>query len=140
MAHDNNNLYFAYRNDGAVDTSTWWPWQIFIDTDANISTGYKVGLSLGAKYMIQGGALYQYTGSGSEWSWQYISSVTNGVSGAIAELKISQSAIGDPSNMRVVFKASNWTFTGDYSSAGTDYVPDAALTNSEGYLSYTVSE
>ena len=140
MAHDNTNLYFAYRNDGAVDTSTWWPWQIFIDTDANISTGYKVGLSLGAKYMIQGGALYQYTGSGSEWSWQYISSVTNGVSGAIAELKISQSAIGDPSNLRVVFKASNWTFTGDYSSAGTDYVPDAALTNSEGYLSYTVSE
>ena len=114
MAHDNTNLYFAYRNDTAIDTSTWWPWQIFLDTDANIATGFKVGQSLGATYMIQGDAIYQYTGSGTDWSWQYISSVTNGVSGDIAELKVPQSLIGSEANLRVVFKASNWPFTGDY--------------------------
>ena len=140
MVHDSSNLYFAYRNDSNIDTETWWTWQIFIDTDDNINIGYEVGLSLVAKYMIQGGALYAYNGSGTNWSWQYISSIATGVAGAIAELSIPQSAIGSQTSLSVVFKASNWVLTGDYAEAGTDYTPDTARTSLDGYFSYTVSQ
>ena len=140
MAHDDNHLYFAYRNDTAIDTATWWPWQIFIDTDANIGSGFKVASSLGANYMIQGDAIYQYTGSGTDWSWQYLRSLTQGVSGAIAEFKVPKSLIGNQTNLRIVFKASNWPFTDDYAESGTDYAPDAATTSSDGYFSYRVSQ
>lgn len=27
MAHDNKNLYLAYRNNGDITTAAWWSWQ-----------------------------------------------------------------------------------------------------------------
>ncbi|MGB1309667.1 MAG: Ig-like domain-containing protein [Leucothrix sp.] len=140
MAHDSNNLYLAYQNDGPIDTTTWWPWQIFIDTDADANTGFKASLSLGAKYMIQGAALYEYTGSGSDWSWQYISSATNAAVNNIAELKIPRSAINNESALRIVFKASNWPFTGSYDASGVDYAPDNANSATDGYFTYDASQ
>lgn len=49
-------------------------WQIFFDTDQNAETGYRGGgIAVGAEYMFQGDAggaqLWQYTGSGTDWSW-----------------------------------------------------------------------
>ncbi len=49
-------------------------WQIFLDTDQNSKTGYHGGgIAVGAEYMFEtdnGTArLWQYTGTGVDWSW-----------------------------------------------------------------------
>jgi hypothetical protein len=49
-------------------------WQLFFDTDQNAKTGYHGGgIAVEAEYMLQGdtgGArLWQYTGSGTDWTW-----------------------------------------------------------------------
>lgn len=47
-------------------------YHLFIDTDSNSGTGYAF-YSVGAEYMIENGFFYQYTGSGADWSWSFIS-------------------------------------------------------------------
>jgi Spherulation-specific family 4 len=49
-------------------------WQIFLDTDQNAKTGYNGGgIAVGAEYMfdVEAGTahLWQYTGTGTDWSW-----------------------------------------------------------------------
>jgi len=65
----NGRVSFRWRAvNGAV-------WQIFLDTDQNLATGYQNSqLSIGAEYMIEsnssgGSHLYRYNGSGSDWNW-----------------------------------------------------------------------
>jgi len=71
------------RQSGAGRTSIRWDgasaanWQIFLDTDQNSKTGYNGGaFSVGAEYMFATeagtGRLWQYTGTGTDWSWKEI--------------------------------------------------------------------
>ena len=123
LAHDSNNLYLAYRNNGDINASSWWAWQVYIDTDSSITTGYKGVSNVGAEYLIQGGSVYKYTGSGTNWSWQYLDGSISKRNGALAEFKIPRNIIGDPSKARAVFMGRNGPFTGDYSAAGIDTYP-----------------
>jgi len=63
----------SIRWDGASAAN----WQIFLDTDQNSKTGYNGGgISVGAEYMFANegstGRLWQYTGTGADWSWKEI--------------------------------------------------------------------
>jgi len=124
MAHDDSTFYLAYRNDGNIDQNTWWPWQTYLDTDNDESTGFKTGNGVGANYLVQGGGLYRYTGSGSDWAWQYVESAKKSVNGSIAELAFPRSAIDNPLSLRAIMKARNGIFTGNYSPSGMDSYPD----------------
>jgi hypothetical protein len=58
-------------------TSRAASWQIFLDTDQNSKTGYNGGgIAVGAEYMFEteDGAsnLWQYTGTGTDWSWKKV--------------------------------------------------------------------
>lgn len=123
LAHDSSSFYIAYRNNGDINESAWWSWQVYIDTDESESTGYQGFDDVGADYLLQASGLYKYTGSGTDWSWQYIATVTNAVDGALAEFKIPRSLLGNPSNVRTLFKARNSAFTGSYSVSGIDTYP-----------------
>ena len=125
MAHDNNSLYIAYRNNGDIDGSAWWSWQVYLDTDMSTSTGYKGIDGVGATYLLQGGGLYKYTGSGTDWSWQFVSGVSSAKSGAIAEFKIPRSSLGNPSKYRAVFKARNTAFSVNNSASAVDTYPNS---------------
>ena len=58
---------------------------VFMDTDHNSSTGWVTasspGPAIGADYMIENTSLYQYAGSGTDWTWNYIGAVTPTVNG-----------------------------------------------------------
>ena len=123
IAHDNNNLYVAYQNNGDIDTNKWWPWQVYFDTDGSNSTGFKIESNIGAEYMLQGSAVFKYTGSGTDWSWQYVIAVDNGVSGPIAEFQSPRFVLGLPDKLKVSFKARNVAFTGSYAPSGVDTYP-----------------
>jgi hypothetical protein len=138
MAHDSNNIYLAYQNEGTINNSLRWAWQVFLDTDANASTGFVVSPAMGASYMIQGNSLYQYTGSGSDWSWAYLSSASAWSTSNIAELNFSRSLLGGATDLRVVFRAANWPFNNSYDAAGYDYFPNSAATDSSSYFSYKI--
>ena len=125
LANDSSNLYLAYRNNGDINTSFWWSWQVYFDTDENAGTGFRGAGSVGAEYLLQGSGMYRYVGSGSDWSWQFVSGTTNKVNGAIAEFKIPRASLGSPTKLRAVFKARNGAFTGDFSAAATDTYPKA---------------
>ena len=77
LAHDDDNLYIAYQNQGSIPNNDWWAWEVYLDTDHNANTGYREFNNLGAEYLLQGDELYQYVGNGNvnqDWDkkWQYI--------------------------------------------------------------------
>ncbi|MGB1309666.1 MAG: SGNH/GDSL hydrolase family protein [Leucothrix sp.] len=125
MAHDNDNLYVAYRNNGDIDTANWWSWQVYFNTDDLPSTGYQALDTGGAEYLLQASNIYQYTGTGNDWSWQFLTSVANASNGPIAEFKIPRSALENPEQVRTIFKARNSAFTGTYTLSGIDTYPKA---------------
>lgn len=139
LAHDAENLYLAFTNDGPINQSTMWPWQVFFDTDSSTETGYKVGTAVGGNFMLQGRSLYQYTGTGENWSWEVITAPDSSVVDNIAEFKIPRASLGETSDLNVVFKASNWTFTGNYSNDEFDYFPNNADGEVSSYISYDMS-
>ena len=101
----NGRLSFSYSNVGEIDESQLYLWNIYLDTDSQSTTGYNFEL-LGADYLLQGKSLYQYTGTGQDWSWNYLKEVDYVVSGERAEFSIEKSILGlasDASNYRTLF-------------------------------------
>jgi hypothetical protein len=97
--NDENNVSFSYKNTTNIIPENLYLWNIYLDTDHNSATGYNFTL-LGADTLLQGKNLYQYTGSGTNWSWNYVGDASFAVQGARAELSIQKSIVGMPANTR----------------------------------------
>jgi hypothetical protein len=72
VCSDANHMYFDMRFACDLPNPLWGGnfYQIFIDADQDPSTGYNLGSwAIGAEYLWENGKLYQYNGSGSDWSW-----------------------------------------------------------------------
>lgn len=67
VAQDKENLYVCIKGEGKET-------QIFIDSDMEETTGYKLEAFMdnGADYIIDGTSVYGYSGSGEDWSWLYL--------------------------------------------------------------------
>ena len=125
MAHDNNNLYIAYQNDGPVDNtnSYWWGWQVYIDLDNNPNTGYLME-SIGAELVIEGDMLSQYTGTGDDWSWIEKGAASRQIHGSTVEMKFPRTLLGNPQgNFRVIFVGENSASNG----SGVDWYPNGII-------------
>jgi len=128
FAHDSANFYVAIRNDGPITLS--WGQNIYLDTDSNTTTGFNSAgyYPIGADYLIQSDALYQYNGTGSDWSWQLVANVTIAINNNQMELSFARSLIGNPNNIQLFFLGENSAFSGGNS---IDYYPDD-ITNTSG--------
>ena len=100
MAHDDDTLFLAYENEGPVTLG--WHYALFVDTDRNPGSGYSTG-GVGVDYLIEGSTLYQYTGSGSDWSWQYVRQLDSAASGNTAELSIPRTLLGTGASLDFFF-------------------------------------
>jgi|GEM_PF-3025439 len=74
---DGTNIYLTVSGSDVVDS-----YEAFINSDNNSSTGFTDATwsAMGAEYLVKTEKLYQYNGTGSNWSWTEISSgviVTN---------------------------------------------------------------
>ena len=95
----NSRVSFRWR---AVNGVTW---EVFLDTDQNIGTGYRgAGLSIGADYMVQATStgtaqLYKYTGNGTNSRWRLMSTNAQIVfpDPGINMVMFDQSGISSPS-------------------------------------------
>ncbi len=127
MAHDATDFYIAYREHGEADLT--WGNQIFVDTDSNVATGFRgfsSESSIGADFVIEGGALFRYIGDAlavqDDWLWEFVASLDAKATGDTAEIKIPRALLGDPESMLLFF------FGNSAATAGTaiDYYPDSA--------------
>ncbi|HIO91717.1 MAG TPA: hypothetical protein EYG68_02600 [Leucothrix mucor] len=135
MAHSDNTLYLLYGNKKAVSLPLEWGWQAFLDTDVNPATGYKLSNGLGADYILEGNALLRYTGTGDDWSWQYIADTSIAASGNDIELSFPRSLIADPAMISVAFFGNNDAYA---QGGASDAYPENALDTQQGvqYFSY----
>ncbi len=128
LADNTQNLYFMYDNYVPIDplnasgSNISWGYQAMIDTDKNPSTGFRFSDVLGADYLLAGGNLFQYKGTGSDWNWVAISGVNSRFSGHIFEAAIPRGVLGNPASIRVIFYGLNEAFGG----TTTDIYPDDA--------------
>lgn len=136
MAHDQDNFYLAYRNDGTVNPS--WGQSVYIDTDSSMGTSYSEGLAIGADYVAQAQYLYRYTGDGSSWEWAFVTELASGFSDDSSELRIVRQDIGAPDAVRLAFVGSNAAYT---NGTASDFYPDGVYNTAASvrYLEYTAT-
>jgi hypothetical protein len=121
MAHDATHFYLAYQTYDPV--SLGWGLSAFIDTDGNSATGFSAGFPIGADYLLQADRLYQYTGSGTDWSWSLVGTVSSSVAGEGVEFMFPRSLLGNPTVLRLFFLGDSTALGG----TALDAYPDAAL-------------
>lgn len=135
MAHttDSSELYMAYTNETNIYIS--WGFQVFIDSDDDLSTGFKGSFGgintfpIGADYLIEGINVYQYSGTGSDWHWE-ISPTSGGYtlgrvwSGHTGETYLPLHWIGNPTGSFSFVCFGNNTFYGHTNEY--DWYPDNA--------------
>lgn len=134
VAHDASNFYLAHRNDKNLTLNSGY--LVFIDTDKTLSTGYRSTapqFSIGAEFLIQNNNVFQYTGTGTDWSWNFVGSGTAATAGTDAELSFPRTTIGNPNEIRVIFYGDN---PATYSRPEIDLLPDDARTGLYGYFRY----
>jgi hypothetical protein len=123
IAHDDDNFYFAWRNDEAAQLS--WGNGIMLDTDQNAASGFRGfggELPVGVDYLLEADTIHRYTGTGMDWMWEDAGNMTPAIAGNNTELVIARSVLGNPVAMDVFFSGNN-TATG---GTVVDYYPDAA--------------
>jgi hypothetical protein len=114
-AHDNSTTLYLL----AQGTTTETYYQVFIDTD-NDATGSNeytgsAWSSTGFNYMIENGTLYHYNGTGTNWAWTSLGSVSASKTSTVIEIGIPKSLIGSlSSTIRVAAK----TITSAWANAG----------------------
>lgn len=92
-ANDNTNLYLSYTTASSIVTGEFWKYSAYLSTNLTPGTGYGW---MGAEYMLQGTSVFQYTGTGENWSWGAPVAVPNYVSGNQVESEISRALLGSP--------------------------------------------
>ena len=135
MAHDDNNIYLAYQYHNPLTMS--WGHITYLDTDVDKTTGYRgssTSLPIGVEYMLQGYHLWRYSGSGQDWSWQYIASVGRSWNLLQSEMFFPRAWINNPNKINLYFEANNYAL----GQTTVDLFPDNALTTSS-YFSYSLN-
>ena len=124
MAHSDSQVYLLYKNHGAISNPNYlpWGWSAYMDTDNNPTTGYPFSDTVGADYLVMGSGLYRYNGSGTDWKWKRIRSVSSKISNNIVEVAFPRSMLGNTSSLKVVFYGVNEAYGGNT----TDYYPNDA--------------
>ncbi|MGV6857756.1 MAG: copper amine oxidase [bacterium] len=130
MAHSDSTLFIGYRSEGSVSLDDFWAWRTLLDTDSNQSTGYRWGAA-GVDYMLEGPALFKYTGNGYDWSWQEVATMNHGVGGGFVEIAVPRQILGNPQGAMAVFFAG----MNEHLTAGpNDFYPDGEGANLFTYI------
>jgi len=118
---DDTYFYFGIAGSGMNATN----YHIFLNTDNNTATGYQDAsftYGSGAEYMIEGGGLFQSTGTG--WSWASVSTTVTTLKNAkVTEVRVPRSVLG--------------TLSSDIQVAYTDINDSWTAVSQLGYSSYT---
>jgi len=102
---------------------------MYIDVDGRSDTGFggfNDEAPIGADFLIEGSSVHQYTGTGNDFSWNFLGFATAVLLGDTLEFSIPRSLLSNPSQLQLYLQASNAPFGGNI----IDYYPDGALDTS----------
>jgi len=136
-AHDEQNFYFAYRNDGGdIGAIEQWTFNLLIDSDQNPATGYRNGAAIGADFLVQGQYVYRHnTTQQSAWSWDYLGSASRATSGENTELAVSRQALDDINEFDLLLLGDNASLGGNTE----DQYPDGVYNSQDATRYFTYS-
>ena len=99
-AQDDENLYLLIEG-----ISMEQPYDFYLDTDNTGTTGLTSHSwsNGGADILIQGSLIYEYTGSGQNWSWAYIGNAVISENSSAKELSVTLAQIGknEPGDIKI---------------------------------------
>jgi hypothetical protein len=123
-----NNATYVYILAQGTGIST--NYQIFIDTDNDNSGGNEYNASswpsTGFNFMVENGTLWQYTGTGSNWSWNNLGAVTAVKNSTVLEARVPRSQLGTlGSTIRIAVASinSSWATVGYVPASGGSGAP-----------------
>jgi len=99
--NDATNNYYAMTFSG-----TFAYHRLYIDTDENPATGFSY-CGLGARYLIENTHVYEYTGTGADWSWNDLGVVTSTINSSGAAWTVARSTLTEgsyPNGSRMCFE------------------------------------
>lgn len=80
----------------------WSFHRLYLDTDNNPATGFSVDtIQNGAEFLVEGQFIYRYTGTGRNWSWQGLGTVTFELGTRSARWRIDRSTFGESASPNV---------------------------------------
>ncbi len=138
MGHTPEDLLLAMRIEN--DAQIGWAYNVFLDSDVSSATGYRGGngnLGIGGDFLLQGQFLFQYSGSGTDWSWAFISAIPHAYSNLQHEWKIPTSSIGSSSQIHFVLRSDNAAYGADLPD---DAMPDIASGQGQSYFRYKITQ
>jgi hypothetical protein len=106
----NHDTFLTIKFDFVGKTADYNGFQIFLDVDQNLSTGYSIN-GVGADFLLENGTLNSYSGAGSDWSWTDAKeSVLFDNADNVAQWLFDTSKIGKPSSLDFVCQLvdTNW--------------------------------
>lgn len=138
LAQDADNLYLRYTTEGAVDFNKGAAYMVLLDTDQSQQTGFQGSggnLAIGADFLLQGTTLFRYTGTGTDWMWENLGTVTAEARANEAEFSVTLDQLESPSAVDIILY-------GDNEAEGVegeilDVMPDNAFSPS-GKISYSL--
>lgn len=139
LAHDKDALFLRYTTEGAVDFNKGAAYMVFLDTDQSARTGFQGDsgqFPLGADYLLQGLTLYRYSGTGADWTWESLGTISGAAKGNEAEFAIPREQLGDAAEVDLMLYADN--VAEGVGGEVLDLLPDDALTNSSSKISYSL--
>ena len=82
---------------------------VFIDSDNSAATGWATASSppLGADYMIENNTLYRYAGSGTDWTWTMVDTISPKIKGYTVEWKVPASDLANRAGPQTVVFGGN---------------------------------
>jgi chitodextrinase len=82
---------------------------VFIDSDSNPGTGWFTAStpSLGADYLIENDTLYQYVGSGTDWAWKLVDTISPKFKDYTVSWKVPVSDFANPATTQSVVFSGN---------------------------------
>lgn len=137
-ASNDRYLYIKWQCTGAIDFNVN-DYYVYMDTDQNKLTGFRNfsgNWATGAEYLIQDGSLFKYTGTGTDWAWNWINTVSYALgsdgqqNNNVVEMKINRPDIGE---MACNNEALNLLFVTAAGPVNQDFAPSDSLNEAYTY-------
>lgn len=117
FSHNEKALFVAIEKH--MESELLYSHAIYLDTDKNKDTGYKV-CGIGADHMIQSNKAYIHAGKSEDYLWHPKGEVLTRMEGPVIEMEIPMNFIKKPLEANIVFVADNQAHGGNV----VDYYPD----------------
>ncbi len=90
--NDGTNVYYQLNY-----TTTYSFFRVYIDTDQSTTSGFQTA-GIGANYLLENAGLFSYAGTGTNWAWTSVKTVTYTNTAGAANWTVARADLGETAN------------------------------------------